>query len=35
MENIDLNDDEEDLDFGLWKAGLNKELRSFWESMVE
>ena len=26
---------EEDLRFILWKAGLNKELLSFWESMME
>ncbi len=35
MENIDLNDDDEDLNFGLWKAELNKELRSFWKLMIE
>ena len=34
MENIDL-DEEEDLNFGLWKTELNKELRSFWEEMIE
>jgi hypothetical protein len=34
MEDIDLNDDDEDLNFGLWKTELNKELRFFWESMI-
>ena len=29
------SEDEEGLRFILWKAGLNKELLSFWKSMMD
>ena len=35
MENIELNDPDEDPKFILWKAELNKELRSFWKEMMK
>ena len=35
MKDYDLEEFENDLGFMLWKAELNKELSSFWKSLID
>ena len=35
MDEIELNNTKEDVEFVEWKAELNKELRSFWKAMID